>query len=154
MTKKEYAVAIAAKLKEQGVNKSVTFPKHVFHIYDDEGNKKDFWVNKSDKTVNYNSNDIESILDAGIEVLIDTLKRGEKLSIIGVGTLGLKYRKPRATIDVFNSGDWIEVSGRYIPNFTPGKELKIAAKLYELGLIDETITEDQPMDDGISEVIR
>lgn len=147
MNKNEFALAVTAKLKEEGFGKVVTSPRHVFHISDDEGNKKDFIVRKTDKTVSLNSKDVNAVLDAACDVLLDILRNGDALSISGIGSLGLKYRKPRKINDRFNSGDWIETSGKYVPNFTSGKDLKIAAKLYELSLIDDEITEDPPLED-------
>jgi len=148
MNKNEFAVAIAARLKEEGFGKVVTSPRHVFHISDDEGNTKDFVVRKTDKTVSLNSKDVYAVLDVACDVLMDILKNGDTLSISGIGNLGLKYRKPRKINDRFNSGDWIETSGKYVPCFTSGKDLKIAAKLYELSLIDDEITEDPPLEEA------
>lgn len=148
MNKSDLAVATAIRLREQGIGKTVTYPKHVFHITDDEGNKKDFVIRKSDKVVNLTGSDINAVLDAAIEVILDAIKKGDTLSILGFGSLGVKYRKPRKYNDYFGTGCLIESSAAYVPHFTSGKDLKIAAKLYELSLIDEEITEDPPLEES------
>ena len=57
------------------------------------------------------------------------------MSIRGFGTLSLNYRKPRTNKHPVTHED-VEVSGRYVPKFESGKDLKMCAKMYELSLAE------------------
>jgi len=104
-------------------------------------NHKDFIIRKTDKEVNFNSNDINAIIDACLLVIEDSLKRGEEISIHGFGTLGLHHRAARKTKRV-GTDDWVEIKARYVPKFVSGNNLKLAAKIYELSLQDSSSQED------------
>ncbi|MCD8208997.1 MAG: HU family DNA-binding protein, partial [Bacteroidales bacterium] len=93
MNKRDLIREINNVLRENGVKKPISIPKHVFHISDDDGNSRDFSVKTREKTAVYTIDDVENILDACICVIEDALKRGEEVSIYSFGTLGLKYRK-------------------------------------------------------------
>lgn len=144
MNRKEFVRSITSYLKNNNLRKAVSLPKQIFHISDNEGNTKDFIVRKTDKTVLYTVEDIEAILDACIYVISDSLKRGEPISIRGFGTLGLKYRKPRATKKL-GTDEWIDIDARYIPKFSFGNDLRMCAKLYELSLEDKSVNEPLPV---------
>ncbi len=135
MNRKELISRVASVMRENNVRKSVSFPKQVFHISDDEGNSKDFVVKKGEKNVLFCADDIENILNACLFVIKDALKKGEEVSIKGFGSLGLKYRVKRAT-KKFGTDEWIDVDARYIPKFTFGNDLRMCAKVYELSLTD------------------
>ena len=136
MNKKELVGSITEVLKRNNIRKPVSSPKQVFHISDDEGNKKDFIVQKTDKTVAYNSNDVAAVVDACLSVVEDALKRGEPINIYGFGTLGVHKRAARQTLHPV-SGEVVHVKERYVPKFVFGNSLRMAAKLYELSLTDE-----------------
>lgn len=135
MNKKEYVSAIASVLRESKARKPISIPKQVFHISDDEGNSKDFTVQKTDKTVLYTKDDIELFLDAAMYVVEEALKRGEEVSIYGFGRFELYYRTPRIQHHV-TSGEDVFVDGHYLPRFVFGSELRRSARLYELSLED------------------
>ncbi|MBP5462526.1 MAG: HU family DNA-binding protein [Lachnospiraceae bacterium] len=97
MNRREFVRRIANVMRENNIRKPVSSPKQVFHISDDEGNKKDFVVKKTDKSVLFTVDDVEAVVDACLYVIEESLKRGVPVCIRGVGSLGLKYRKPRAT---------------------------------------------------------
>ena len=135
MNKKELSRRIAAALRDQDIRKSVSAPKKVFHISDDEGNQKDFILKTTEKRVLFTVDDVEAIIDTCIEVIIDALKHGDPVTIRGFGTLGLKYRKGR-TLKHVETGEEVEASSRFLPKFSFGSDLRMAAKLYELSLGD------------------
>lgn len=131
MNKKDLINKVTETLRDNNIRKHISSSKNVFHISDNEGNKKDFVVKHTDKYVQFNSNDIKDILDVLLYVIEDSLKKGEEISVQGFGTLGLNYRAARKTKHP-DTGEWIDVSARYIPKFTFGKSLRTAAKIYEL----------------------
>ena len=131
MNRVEFIREVTSALRKKDVRKPVSIPKHVFHISDDDGNTRDFYVKKTDKNVIFTADDVEHVLDAAIEVINDMIKRGDELSIRGFGILGVKYRKAR---EVTNVGDGAKMiaEDRYVPKFLPGKDLKMAAMVYGL----------------------
>lgn len=135
MNRKEFARRIATLMREKDIRKPVSIPKQVFHISDDEGNARDFVVRKTDKSVQFTIEDVESMLDAITFVIEDSIRHGEEISIRGFGTLGLHYRKSRKLKHVGTGEDTV-AEARYVPKFTPGHDLRLSAKMYELSLSD------------------
>jgi len=146
MNRKELVRRVASVMRENNVRKPVSSPKQVFHISDDDGNTKDFVIRKTDKSVLFTADDVEAIVDACLFVVEDAMKRGEPVSIRGFGTLGLKYRKPRATKKL-GTDEWVDIDARYIPKFTFGNDLRMCAKIYELSLQDNVLSEPLPVFD-------
>lgn len=133
MNRKELVRRIANVMRENDIRKPVSSQKQVFHISDDEGNSKDFVVKKTDKGVLFTYDDVEAVMDTCLAVIGDSLKKGESVSIRGFGTLSLNYRKPRVNKHPVTHEE-VDVSGRYVPKFESGKDLKMCAKMYELSL--------------------
>ena len=146
MNRKELIRSVASAMRENNIRKHVSSPKYVFHISDDDGNHKDFVVKKTDKSVLFTSDDVEAVLDTCRAVIEDALRRGEPVSIHGFGTLGLKYRKPRAT-KIPGTEQWVDVESRYIPKFAFGNDLRMCAKVYELSLTDKQLDSELPVFD-------
>ena len=135
MNRKELVSRIAGVMRDEGLRKTVSMPKQVFHISDDEGNQKDFVVKKSDKRLLYTADDIDAVLGACITAIENALMNGESITIKGFGTLSLKYRAPRATKRP-GTDEWVDVEARYIPKFSFGDRLRRCGKVYELSLQD------------------
>lgn len=135
MNKKKLISSVVEVLREKGIRKPISVPRQVFHISDEEGNQKDFIVRKVDKTTAYNSGDVSAIVDACISVIEDSLIHGEEVSVHGFGSLGVHKRAARRTKHP-NTGEPIEIDAHYIPKFSFGNNLRMAAKLYELSLND------------------
>ena len=150
MNRRDFVRCIASTMRENNVRQPVSSPKQVFHISDDDGNTKDFVVKKTDKSVIFTADDIEAVLDAALYVIEESLKRGEPVSIRGFGSLGLKYRKPRATKKM-GTGEWVEIDARYIPKFSFGNDLRLCAKIYELSLNDSNPETNFPIIDDADE---
>lgn len=144
MNKKEFVRLVASVMRDNGMRKPVSSPKHVFHISDDEGNKKDFIIKQSDKDVSYTIEDVEAVVNTCLAVIEDTLKHGGSVSIQGFGSIGLNYWKPRTT-RVVNTDNIIAVEGRHIPKFLVGNNLRLCAKLYDLSLKDKAPGEPLPI---------
>lgn len=133
MNRKELVRAVATAMRERDIKKSISLPKQVFHISDDDGNTKDFVLRKTDKRVLYTVEDIEAIIDSCIYVMIEALKRGEKIAFRGFGVLGLKYYKPTVHKHVATKEE-VYIKGHYVPKFYIGDDLRRAAKIYEVSL--------------------
>lgn len=128
-------------MREKDIRKLVSTPRKVFHISDDEGNSKDFVIKKTDKGVLFTSDDIEIIVDNILDVIMDTLKHGDEISIRGFGTLALNLREERATKHPV-TGEDITIAAHYTPKFVAGKDLRMCAKIYELSIEDNIIPQD------------
>lgn len=146
MNKKTLISKTAEVLRNNNIRKPISTPKQVFHISDDEGNQKDFVVRKTDKSVLYTTNDVSAILDACIAVVEDAIKQGEDISIYGFGTLGVHRRAARKTKHP-GTGEPVDVAARYVPKFSFGNNLRLAARLYGLGLDDPHIELPPPEDE-------
>lgn len=133
MNRTELVRKVSALMKDKEIRKPVVFPKQVFHISDDSGNTKSFTVKQTSKSTMYTIEDVEAILEACLDVVKDALKKGEKISIRGFGSLGLHYREARATRHP-TTGEYIKVKARYSPKFWFGDDLRLCAKMYELSL--------------------
>ena len=144
MNKRQLASRIAEVMRKNNIRKAVLVPKKVFHISDDDGNKKDFVVKSADKNVLFSVDDVERVLDTALQVIEESLKTGEPVTIQGFGSFGLKYRKARATKQV-GTDEWIDIAARYVPKFSFGNNLRMAAKLYELSLDDLKLDEPLPI---------
>lgn len=149
MNKKDFIKCVSELLRANDIKKPVSIPKQVFHISDNEGNSKDFTIRKTDKSVLYTKDDVAAIVDACLYVIQESLKRGEPVSFHGFGTLGLNYRKPRATKCVGTEED-VVIEGRYVPKFSFGNDLRMCAKIYELSLNDK-LKEPEPVYDEMDE---
>ena len=141
MNRNELIKNVANLLRENNVKKPVSMPKQVLRVSDDEGNKKDFVLQKTDKRVLYTVEDIDAIIGACQQVICDSLKRGEPISIHGFGKLELKYHKP-TSIKHVETGEKLTIEERYVPKFSFGNDLRLCAKIYELSLEDKAMAEE------------
>jgi DNA-binding protein HU-beta len=144
MNKRQLASRVVEVMRKNNIRKSVLVPKKVFHISDDEGNTKNFVVKSADKNVLFSVDDVETILDTALQVIVESLKTGEPVTIQGFGSFGLKYRKARVTKQL-GTDEWIDIAARYVPKFSFGNSLRMAAKLYELSLEDLKLNEPLPI---------
>lgn len=135
MNRKEFTRRTAMLMREKDMRKPISIPKQVFHISDDEGNERDFVIKKTDKSVQFTIDDIESVLDALLYVVDDAIRNGEEISIRGFGTLGLQYRKSRKLKHVGTGEDTV-AEARFVPKFTSGHNLRMSARIYEQSLSD------------------
>jgi DNA-binding protein HU-beta len=62
-------------------------------------------------------------IDAFLENVGKTLKRGEKVTIVGFGSFGVGRRRARDGRDP-RTGAPIRIAARRVPKFSPGKELR------------------------------
>lgn len=147
MNRKELVRRIACVMRDNDIRKPISYPKQVFHISDDEGNSKDFVIKKTDTSVLFTTEDVESIIDSCLYVIEDALKKGEHISIRGFGTLGLRHRKARVTKHP-DTGEVVDVSARFVPKFTFGNDLRMCAKIYELSLDEKSLQDIPPVSES------
>ena len=67
--------------------------------------------------------DVELAVKTIIEHMSQTLSVGERIEIRGFGSFSLHYREPRKGRNP-KTGDAVQLTGKYVPHFKPGKELR------------------------------
>ena len=69
----------------------------------------------------------EQAVDALVDALVGCLKKGEEVSIAGLGIFSVKARAARAARNP-RTGETIQVPAMKIPKFRPAKALKDAVR--------------------------
>ncbi len=67
--------------------------------------------------------DVELAVKSIIELMSSALSMGERIEIRGFGSFSLHYRPPRVGRNP-KSGDKVDLPGKHVPHFKPGKELR------------------------------
>lgn len=67
--------------------------------------------------------DIELAVKCILEQMSQALASGERIEIRGFGSFSLHYRPPRQGRNP-KTGESVSLSGKYVPHFKPGKELR------------------------------
>ena len=67
--------------------------------------------------------DVELAVKSLLEMMSKTLSSGERIEIRGFGSFSLHFRPPRVGRNP-KTGDSVSLSGKYVPHFKPGKELR------------------------------
>ena len=67
--------------------------------------------------------DIEQAVKAMLEQMSESLANGERIEIRGFGSFSLHFRPPRIGRNP-KTGDAVTLTGKYVPHFKPGKELR------------------------------
>jgi len=73
---------------------------------------------------------VEDAVKEMLEHMASTLAVGERIEIRGFGSFSLHYRAPRTGRNP-KTGDKVDLEGKYVPHFKPGKELRDRANIYE-----------------------
>ncbi|WNC70864.1 integration host factor subunit beta [Thalassotalea psychrophila] len=76
-----------------------------------------------DKLDHLSAKDVEVAIKEILEMMADTLEKGERIEIRGFGSFSLHYRAPRVGRNP-KTGESVELTGKYVPHFKPGKELR------------------------------
>jgi len=77
----------------------------------------------ADKLSHLPAKDVEIAVKEILEMMAQTLSKGERIEIRGFGSFSLHYRAPRVGRNP-KTGDSVELAGKYVPHFKPGKELR------------------------------
>ena len=75
------------------------------------------------KQTQLSSKDVELAVKAVIEYMSQVLSEGERIEIRGFGSFSLHYRVPRIGRNP-KTGTPVALSGKHVPHFKPGKELR------------------------------
>lgn len=67
--------------------------------------------------------EVEAAVRIVLEDITDALADGGRVEIRGFGSFSLHYREPRTGRNP-KTGDPVELNGKYVPHFKPGKELR------------------------------
>ena len=67
--------------------------------------------------------DVELAVKMIIEYMASSLAQGERIEIRGFGSFSLHYREPRRGRNP-KTGDAVDLLGKYVPYFKPGKEMR------------------------------
>ncbi len=67
--------------------------------------------------------DIELSVKSLLEQMSHTLATGDRIEIRGFGSFSLHYRPARVGRNP-KTGDAVTLTGKYVPHFKPGKELR------------------------------
>lgn len=78
--------------------------------------------------------DVELAVKSMVEQMAQSLATGDRIEIRGFGSFSLHYRAPRLGRNP-KTGEAVGLSGKYVPHFKPGKELRerVNASLGEAG---------------------
>ncbi|EED32998.1 DNA-binding protein HU [gamma proteobacterium NOR5-3] len=88
-------------------------------------------MNKSDlidaiaSAADINKSDAGRALDAVVDSITETLKRGDQVSLVGFGTFSVKHRAARDGRNP-QTGETIKIKASNVPGFKAGKALKDA----------------------------
>ncbi|WP_448213020.1 integration host factor subunit beta [Colwellia sp. MEBiC06753] len=77
----------------------------------------------AEKLIHIPAKDVESAIKEILEMMAQSLSKGERIEIRGFGSFSLHYRAPRTGRNP-KTGDAVELTGKYVPHFKPGKELR------------------------------
>lgn len=86
--------------------------------------KRDFIKTAADKA-GMSQTDLEKAYDAMVEVISETLGKGDSVQLTGFGTFKVSQRKARKGRNPA-TGDEIDIPARKVPQFKAGKALKDA----------------------------
>ncbi|MFC0116879.1 integration host factor subunit beta [Pseudoalteromonas xiamenensis] len=67
--------------------------------------------------------DVENAVKEILELMAGSLSASERIEIRGFGSFSLHYRAPRTGRNP-KTGDTVELDGKHVPHFKPGKELR------------------------------
>ena len=67
--------------------------------------------------------DVELAVKTMLEEMSQALATGKRIEIRGFGSFSLHYRESRVGRNP-KTGESVELSGKYVPHFKPGKEMR------------------------------
>jgi len=85
--------------------------------------KSELIDNITGKQTQLSSKDVELAIKGILEYMSQVLSGGGRIEIRGFGSFSLHYRVPRVGRNP-KTGTPVALSGKYVPHFKPGKELR------------------------------
>jgi integration host factor subunit beta len=89
--------------------------------------KSDLIGNLSKNNGHLPNKDVGMAINHLIKMMSKSLSMGERIEIRGFGSFSLHYYSPRIGRNP-KSGEVVNLSGKYVPHFKPGKELRDRVK--------------------------
>ena len=89
--------------------------------------KSDLISNLSKNNGHLPNKDVKMAINYLIKMMTKTLSTGERIEVRGFGSFSMHYRSPRAGRNP-KSGEIVNLPGKYLPRFKPGKELRDRVK--------------------------
>nr|VFK59913.1 MAG: integration host factor subunit beta [Candidatus Kentron sp. TC] len=86
-------------------------------------NKPDLIHRMAASMENTGHEDARIMVDIILVSIADALAAGERVEIRGFGSFGVRYHEPRIGRNP-KTGERVDIFGRYVPYFKPGKELR------------------------------
>ncbi|MEW9796960.1 integration host factor subunit beta [Alteromonas sp. CYL-A6] len=77
----------------------------------------------ADQASHIPAKELEAAIKEILEQMAQTLQKGDRIEIRGFGSFSLHYRAPRVGRNP-KTGETVELDGKYVPHFKPGKELR------------------------------
>lgn len=77
----------------------------------------------TDKQPHLSPKEVEKAVKEILESLIHSLASGDRVEVRGFGSFSLHYREPRMGRNP-KTGEKVELDGKYVPHFKPGKALR------------------------------
>lgn len=71
--------------------------------------------------------DVENAVKEILEQMAGSLSSSDRIEIRGFGSFSLHYRSPRTGRNP-KTGETVELDGKHVPHFKPGKELRDRVK--------------------------
>jgi DNA-binding protein HU-beta len=84
-------------------------------------------IDKVSSSAGLSKADAGRALDAALDSIKKSLKKGQKVTLVGFGTFSVAKRKARKGRNP-RTGEEIKIAASKTPKFTPGKMLKQAVK--------------------------
>ena len=72
---------------------------------------------------------VEDAVKNILESMVVSLESGDRIEIRGFGSFSLHYRAPRVGRNP-KTGEKVELEGKSVPHFKPGKELRDRVNIY------------------------
>ncbi|OIN12908.1 integration host factor subunit beta [Oceanisphaera psychrotolerans] len=85
--------------------------------------KSDLIERLSEQYGHLSAKEVENAIKEILEQMASTLQTGDRIEIRGFGSFSLHYRAPRQGRNP-KTGEKVELTGKYVPHFKPGKELR------------------------------
>jgi integration host factor subunit beta len=77
----------------------------------------------SQRQVHLKADDVDLAVKSLLEMMGGALATGERIEVRGFGSFSLHFRPPRTGRNP-KTGDAVALSGKHVPHFKPGKELR------------------------------
>lgn len=89
---------------------------------------KQEFVNEVASKSGLSSRDAARAVDAFLDSITDTLRRGEEVSFTGFGKFSTQHRAARQGVNPRNPGEKVTIPEATVPKFSAGSQLKSAVK--------------------------